>query len=988
MSLNWLFDIGSSYQVGIYAETYDSDDYAGVVDPESFSGVTLNRVKVELQSVTRSEITFDIIDNESTYDVANIEDEDIIVRLIEDGVQTESWRYHVETVTKAYSAITVTAVDYLSTLLDGVFPNTALIKDRFPEALLSDGVDENACLPVCFGTTCYIPLYSVADSGDVYYILGELDGNTFTVSKITSPHNIDGQIEYTAGVDITITQSTYDTDVRVFQPEIDAAAVFWRSGTQRVPPLVKYTDSAYSSYDNPVDILKFVLKSFGAVDDDFDASWGTTATAVDTRGYSYSRGFYTQMERKDVVLLLLAAADANIYFGEYISIELNSKTSADTIDSSMVVKYNITDVGTLEYNKTKPGKNDSGYILYTTAGVPQDKVLKIKTAANATVLNPVKSEFDLIGVSDSQSAQKLGTCLYQKKLQKIGTVSFTGHPDLIALHPGQVITVNDTLYGASVTALIDTMVIQCKDAAVKISAIIHSNALQDFEDISPGAITPSTDTASTGQISVLDSAKQYTENLWDGTDGSINFQAEIDNAIANGETLIQGGYINADLLYVTSGIIVGTLDWSTQIGGAGKPDDNADVTGSNTAADTSAVNGVASSTISGWRYAATTYIDGGDIYTGTITANSIAADTITLNKLKAADAGTVTFSGSTSMTFATGTDLILQSGADSTAMITFQNTQSGNKYFDFYPSGSGANLVLKPRQAGNILIGDGTYTSVVGLQGATSADLYCGTNYLKVNTTSILINLPSIGITMETGGIYSTTSGKACGTASYPWYGVTSTYGIFGGYSFDSNIRVAVKGSGSTASTYTVYCANSGDNVSFYVNDLRQTYTYILLSAYAYLTYGMFGGATYNSSTRVGIKGSGTGSSTYSIVTADSSDTIRFYIRDDGQTYGYGWNNISDKTLKDDIAYMSEEALPKIMQLKPAGFTIKADSEKQLRIGQIAQDVYDTIPGICTTPTEEFPFMGYSLDGLMAYHIKATQELYLRVQKLEETRNV
>jgi hypothetical protein len=55
----------------------------------------------------------------------------------------------------------------------------------------------------------------------------------------------------------------------------------------------------------------------------------------------------------------------------------------------------------------------------------------------------------------------------------------------------------------------------------------------------------------------------------------------------------------------------------------------ADVTSKNTAADTNLVGGVPSGTVAGWRYGATTYINGGNIYTNTITANQIAANSIT-----------------------------------------------------------------------------------------------------------------------------------------------------------------------------------------------------------------------------------------------------------------------------------------------------------------------------------------------------------------------
>ena len=79
-----------------------------------------------------------------------------------------------------------------------------------------------------------------------------------------------------------------------------------------------------------------------------------------------------------------------------------------------------------------------------------------------------------------------------------------------------------------------------------------------------------------------------------------------------------------------------SADWSIQIGGVGKPDDDADVTSANTAADTSAVNGLAAASVSGWAHGSdTTKIDGGDIFTNTVTASAIAALTITAAEIAA-----------------------------------------------------------------------------------------------------------------------------------------------------------------------------------------------------------------------------------------------------------------------------------------------------------------------------------------------------------------
>jgi hypothetical protein len=79
-------------------------------------------------------------------------------------------------------------------------------------------------------------------------------------------------------------------------------------------------------------------------------------------------------------------------------------------------------------------------------------------------------------------------------------------------------------------------------------------------------------------------------------------------------TVIQGGYIKTSLIQ-TSAIVIGDLSGADTF----------------TSHDTTTVAGCPASTVAGWRYGTTTYINGGGIYTNTITANQIQAGTITAN---------------------------------------------------------------------------------------------------------------------------------------------------------------------------------------------------------------------------------------------------------------------------------------------------------------------------------------------------------------------
>jgi len=134
-----------------------------------------------------------------------------------------------------------------------------------------------------------------------------------------------------------------------------------------------------------------------------------------------------------------------------------------------------------------------------------------------------------------------------------------------------------------------------------------------------------------------------------------------------------------------------SADWSTQVSGTGKPANNADVTSANTSADTSAVNGLASSSVSGWAHATdTTKIDGGDIYTGTVTANAIAANTITGTEIFGtklsgifADLGNVISGTMQSSAYITTGSFLTAAAAGSDTTLNLVETS------DFATSGSG-----------------------------------------------------------------------------------------------------------------------------------------------------------------------------------------------------------------------------------------------------------------------------------------------------------
>lgn len=510
--LNWLFEIGApnapAYRLALASMTYNFNAYTGVVDPGSFRGVVLNRVKVEMDQITRSEVSLDII---GSYSLSALIGQPLVIRVVAGSDVADmigAWQYQIESASMAYGVISITAVDQITSVMDGVWPTTELIRDVFPESVFSHaGLDEAACLPVVFGEYSYIPLQSKSIDGEVYYILGTGTGSSHDIVEITSPNEIDNQREYTPDTDIWLDESS-DGTYEYFQVYLESGmetSRCWRSGADRVPPIARYSKNGYDTYDNPVDVLKYVLEDCGIPSTDFDPTWETAATTVEARGYFYSRGFYQHVNRVKLVCHLLAACDATLYqSGNRVAIAINSKTPVVTIDSSKVIKPSMEEHGDFSWNRTLPSKNDSGYITYFTHGEPQTRIVKAKVTASGTVLTPSNEALDLSGVGSSIAAQKLGTLYFLKKYCRNGECSFTGHPDLISLVPGQVVTIDDPLYGPPTAAIVESLTIN-KDSTVKVACSTYSTAILDFSDLSPSSITPVADTA-TGAISTLSQA--------------------------------------------------------------------------------------------------------------------------------------------------------------------------------------------------------------------------------------------------------------------------------------------------------------------------------------------------------------------------------------------------------------------------------------------------------------------------------------------------
>ena len=181
---------------------------------------------------------------------------------------------------------------------------------------------------------------------------------------------------------------------------------------------------------------------------------------------------------------------------------------------------------------------------------------------------------------------------------------------------------------------------------------------------------------------------------------------------STGTTKIKGSSVETDTLIVNAANINGTLtanqinlsgaitwgdlaqDTQNEIDGAYNAASSAQSTASNAyslASSAQATANSANSTVSAWKYLGTTYIDGTQLMTGTVTASTLRGGTIGILNDYGSQVGYITVGSSTTtgLQLISGGNLYLASGSCSVQMVGRNMSVSCN---NFCPSGTAANL--------------------------------------------------------------------------------------------------------------------------------------------------------------------------------------------------------------------------------------------------------------------------------------------------------
>lgn len=215
-----------------------------------------------------------------------------------------------------------------------------------------------------------------------------------------------------------------------------------------------------------------------------------------------------------------------------------------------------------------------------------------------------------------------------------------------------------------------------------------------------GNISSLTQTVNGFTLSVTNGTESSTIKLMSGSAQISSATIQMTGMVTftdlsgNGTTVINGnnittGTIDADRINMTGAITWSDLSYSVQneIDGAYTAASNAQDDASDAYSMATQVN----STVNSWRYGSTTYIDGAQLMTGTVTASTLRGGLIGILNSSGTQIGYISVGASTStgLQFISGGNLYMESASCSLQMVSRNMTVSCN---NFCPSGTAANL--------------------------------------------------------------------------------------------------------------------------------------------------------------------------------------------------------------------------------------------------------------------------------------------------------
>ncbi|MEW5803719.1 MAG: hypothetical protein AB1847_16620 [bacterium] len=331
-----------------------------------------------------------------------------------------------------------------------------------------------------------------------HYLLGPAD-KTYTIDRARTPREVNFKTTYLPA-DYDFKQDSLTgrdgesyRAVQVLCDDADKDGIndangFWGIiGKEIYDMPLRFSRSDLSAVTNPADIAKWVFEDWGIPSGEIDDTSRAAAAAVFTaRGVSLNIALWFRMPREKFIAKLFTLAGMIPVYRDKINFKVLTTTSQMTITEDMA------DPGSFQIRRTYDRrKKDSGYVNWQTSDEPVDQVNKTLVAVKSSTDDCSDTTIEAEWILDSIKAQKSGKLALQRILLRDKTITFTANSKILALEPGDVITISPQNFGAegsSYDCLISRMFIR-EDLSVDVECVKFSDELDDWDDVTASDIT-------------------------------------------------------------------------------------------------------------------------------------------------------------------------------------------------------------------------------------------------------------------------------------------------------------------------------------------------------------------------------------------------------------------------------------------------------------------------------------------------------------------
>ena len=508
--IKWLVETSGLY-LSLGDCTYDSQSYTGKIQKKDFTRLLLNRAKSEYNIQAPNSFKIIIGNKGSTLGKTDFQTAGVYnlltVRLvISDGTNEDQfgvWTFRIKEVDPVHQRLHISCEDYLQPFLKKPFPGTKLVAALAlsDDQAASEGV-YNLCVPLPFGTA-FIPLQSVWITDQRYYVLGPA-GPTYNITKIQSPHDAPGEPTTYLATDYTFQQSNQTIDGESYRcvqfmidnPSNDGSTYYnglWRPNGRYLPPLVEFTRSDLSSMTDFPDVIAYALETLGEsasmIDTGTGSSFETTKTTLASWGLTFNYGYFLQKNNGEITIAsLLNACNCTLVMTDKIELHVLDRTSRATITSADVRR--TSSGSTFKVGAIIENSHDSMHVALPLAGKPQDKLISILVPLldGGDTDNPAADTQDIPFYTNIQHGKRAVQLHGQRKCWPRQKHTFTGKRRLLFLQPDDVITINETRYGGTFVAVVDSIEL---DVAARPTITILRTAypLENWTDETPSSET-------------------------------------------------------------------------------------------------------------------------------------------------------------------------------------------------------------------------------------------------------------------------------------------------------------------------------------------------------------------------------------------------------------------------------------------------------------------------------------------------------------------